>query len=87
MLAVLVVPLWPAATTPFPPCNYPGAVNPDNRLATCPPDNANYEAIALSLLVLLWLAVVLIGLISFALARFVRWRTRQRNVGGAGGET
>lgn len=77
VIAVLGVPLWPAASTPLPPCNYPGAIAPENGLPTCPPDNANYEAIAVSLLVLLWLAVVLMGLIAFALSRFMRWRRRQ----------
>lgn len=85
VIAVLVVPLWPAASTPFPACNYPGAVAPDNGLATCPPDNANYEAIGVSLLVLLWLAGVLVGFIAFALSRFLRWRRRDSLAGGCRG--
>jgi hypothetical protein len=76
MFALLVMPLWPAASTPLPACNYPGAVGPDNGLPTCPPDNANYEAIGISLLVLLWLAGVFVGFIAFALSRFLRGRQR-----------
>ncbi len=76
IVAVLVIPLLPEALTPLPPCNYHGAVNQDPALPTCPPDNANYVAIGMSLLVLLWLAVASIGLIAFALTRVLRWRTK-----------
>jgi hypothetical protein len=80
IVAVLVIPLLPEAMTPFPPCNYHGAVNQDPGLPTCPPDNANYGAIGLALLVLLWLAVASIGLIAFAVTRFLRWRMQQRDL-------
>lgn len=72
IIAALVISLLPEAITPFPPCNYHGVINPDPSLATCPPDSANYEAIGASLLVLLWLAVVSIGLTAFALTRVLR---------------
>lgn len=74
ILAVLVISLLPEAMTPLPPCNYHGVVNPDPALPTCPPDAANYGVIGVSLLVLLWLAGGSIGLIAFALTRFLRWR-------------
>jgi hypothetical protein len=78
ILAALVISLLPEAMTPFPPCNYRGVVNPDPALPACPPDDANYGAIGASLLVLLWLAGGSIGLIAFALTRFLRWRAQQR---------
>ncbi len=74
ILAVPVISLLPEAMTPLPPCNHHGVVNPDPTLPTCPPDDANYEAIGASLLVLLWLAVASIGLAAFVLTRFLRWR-------------
>jgi hypothetical protein len=80
MVAVLVIPLLPEAMTRFPPCNYHGVVNPDPALPTCPPDSANYAAIGLWLLVVLWLAVASIGLAAFALTRFVRWLRQQRDL-------
>ena len=80
MVAVLVIPLLPEAMTPFPPCNYHGVVNPNPALPTCPLDSANYAAIGLSLLVLLWLAVASIGLTAFALTRLVRWLRQQRDL-------
>ena len=76
VIAALVLPLWPAASTPLPACNYAGGPALENGLPTCPPDNANYEAIGASLLVLLWLAGVMVGLMAFALAWFFRWGTR-----------
>ena len=74
IVAALVISLLPEAMTPFPPCNYHGVVNPDPALRTCPPDNANYAAAGVSLLILLWLAVASIGLTAFALTRFLRSR-------------
>ena len=76
VVAVLVIPLLPEAMTPLPPCNYHVDTNPDPALPTCPPDNANYGAIGVSLLLLLWLAAVSVGLIPFALTRFLRPRYR-----------
>ena len=76
-IAVPVVQLWPAANAPLPPCNYQGLGNEENGLLTCPPDNANYEAIGMSLLILLWLAGIVIGLIAFAISRFVRRQGRR----------
>ena len=69
-IAVPVVLLWPTATAPFPPCNYQGAGNPDPTVPTCPPDNANYDAIGVSLLTLLWLAGISVGLMAFAISWF-----------------
>lgn len=75
-IAVPVVQLWPAANTTSPPCNYQGAGNQDPALPTCPPDDANYEAIGMSLLILLWLAGIVIGLIAVGVSWFVRRRTQ-----------
>jgi hypothetical protein len=77
-VAVLVIPLLPEAMTPLPPCNYHEATNPDPALPTCPPDNANYGAIGVALLILLWLVAASVGLIAFALTRFLRTRYRPR---------
>ncbi len=77
IVAAVVISLLPEATTPLPPCNYREVINPDPALPFCPPDNANYAAIGVSLLVLLWLAVAAIGLIAFALPRFLRRRPRE----------
>ena len=68
-IAVPVVQLWPAANTPSSPCNYQGAGNQDPALPTCPPDDANYGAIGMSLLILLWLAGVVIGLVALGMSR------------------
>ena len=70
-LAVPAVQLWPAANTPTPPCNYHGSGIQDPALPPCPPDGANYEAIGLSLLVVLWLAGVIIGLGALGISRLV----------------
>jgi hypothetical protein len=70
-LAVPAVQLWPAANTPTPPCNYHGSGVQDPALQTCPPDGANYEAIGMSLLVVLWLAGVTIGLTALGISRLV----------------
>jgi hypothetical protein len=75
-IAVPIVLLWPAANAPLPPCNYPGGGAQDPALPTCPPDNANYEAILMSLLVLVWLAGIVCGLISLGISRFLRRRER-----------
>ncbi len=79
-IAVPMVLLWPAATAQPSACNYQGAVNQDPALPTCPPDNANYEAILMSLLILLWLAGTVIGLGAVAISRFVRRRERPPEV-------
>ena len=80
IVAVLVISLLPDAMTPFPPCNYHGVINPDPSLPTCPPDSANYAAIGASLLVMLWLAVVSIGLTAFAMTRLLRRRVQRGDV-------
>ena len=72
VVAVLAIPLLPEAMTPLPPCNYHEDPNPDPALPSCPPDNANYAAIGVFLLVLVWLAVASVGLIAFALTRLLR---------------
>lgn len=69
IIAVLIVPMWPAATTAFPPCNSGGATSPDPALPTCPPDNANYEAIGVFLYAVLWLIGAIIMLVAFAVSR------------------
>lgn len=84
LIAVPVVQLRPAANTPSPPCNYQGAGNQGPALPTCPPDDANYEAIGMSLLILLWLAGVIIGLIAMGISWFVRWRNRAPRPGVPG---
>jgi len=56
------------------PCNYQGAGNQDPALPTCPPDNANYAAIGMSLLIVLWLAGVVVALIALGTSWLVRWR-------------
>ena len=73
-LAVPAVQLWPAANAPTAPCNYHGSGVQDPALPPCPPDGANYEAIGLSLLIVLWLGGVIIGLAVFGIARLVRRR-------------
>jgi hypothetical protein len=75
-IAVPVVLLWPAANAPLAPCNYRGAGNQDPALPTCPPDNANYEAVLMSLLIVVWLAGIVIGLALLAISRFLRRRER-----------
>ena len=77
LFAVLALSLWPAASTPRPLCNPPGAVAPDNVLPTCPPDDANYAAIGLSLLTLLWVAGAVVWLMAFGAAWFGRRRRRE----------
>ncbi|HYI66951.1 MAG TPA: hypothetical protein VEW95_08525 [Candidatus Limnocylindrales bacterium] len=74
-LAIPAVQLWPAANTPAPACNYHGSGIQDPALPPCPPDGANYEAIGLSLLVVLWLAGVTIGLGALAVSRFLAGRS------------
>jgi hypothetical protein len=81
LIAVLIVPLWPAASAPFPPCAYQGAANQDTGLPPCPPDNANYEAIGVFLLILLWSSGIVILLLAFALARVARWHGDRRGAG------
>lgn len=71
-IAIPVVQLWPAASTLLPPCNYHGSGIQDPALPPCPPDGANYEAIGVSLLVVLWLAGLTIGLSALAISRFLR---------------
>jgi hypothetical protein len=73
-LAIPVVQLWPEATAPSPLCNSQGAGNQDPALPTCPPDNANYEAIGISLLIVLWLAGVVVALIALGISWLARWR-------------
>jgi hypothetical protein len=77
IVAALVIPLLPEAMTPLPPCNYREVINPDPALPPCPMDDANYAAIGVALLVLLWLVVAVIGLSAFALTRFLRRRPRK----------
>ena len=75
IIAILVVPLWPAATTPFAPCVSPGEVSPDPALLPCPPDDANYEGIGIFLLLVLWTAGVVILLVGSFIARIARRRS------------
>ena len=70
-LAVPAVQLWPAANTPTPACNYHGSGIQDPALPPCAPDDANYDAIGMSLLVVLWLAGVTIGLSALGISRLV----------------
>jgi hypothetical protein len=72
LIAILVVPLWPAATTPFAPCVGPGEASPDPALPPCPPDDANYEGIGIFLLLVLWIAGVVILFVGFVIARVAR---------------
>jgi hypothetical protein len=81
LIAVLVVPLLPAASAPFPPCNPGGAINPDPSLLTCPMDDANYEAIAVFLYLVLWAFGILVLVVAFAISRMAR-RSRE----GPGGD-
>ena len=76
LIAALALPMWPKAVTPREPCNYAGAVAPDNGLPTCPPDDANYEAIGVSLLIVLWVAGAVVWLTAFAAAWL--WRRQAR---------
>lgn len=78
LFAVLIVSLWPAATSPMPPCAYPGAVNQDPALAPCPPDLVNYEGIEILVLFLFWLGGTVILLLAFALSRLARWQRERR---------
>ena len=66
------MPLWPAATTPFAPCAWPGVAAPDPALPPCPPDDANYEAIGVFLLLVLWAVGVVVLVVAFAVARVRR---------------
>jgi len=72
LIAVLVVPLLPAASAPLPPCNPSGAINPDPSLITCPMDDANYEAIAVFLYLVLWAFGILVLVVAFAVSRIAR---------------
>jgi hypothetical protein len=73
-LAIPLVQLWPEATATLPPCNYHGAANQDPALPPCPPDDANYEAIGVSLLIVVWLVGVVIGTIALGISWLVRRR-------------
>ena len=72
LIAIMIVPLWPAATTPFAPCALHGAAFPDPALPPCPPDNANYEGIGIFLLLLLWVGGVVILMVGSHIARVAR---------------
>jgi Trk-type K+ transport system membrane component len=78
LIAVQVIPLWPAATAPFPPCVYQGADRPDPSLPVCPPDNANYEAIGVFLLLLVWLGGIGVLFVAFAVSRLAGRARSQR---------
>jgi hypothetical protein len=80
LIVVLTVPFWSAATTPSRPCAYPGAVNQDATLPPCPPDDANYEAIGIGLLVLLWFGGTAVLLVAFGLSRVRRWLGARRRI-------
>ncbi len=77
VIAVLAAPLVPAAATPLPRCAPNSASNPDPALPPCPPDDANYAAIGVFLLVVLWLAVGALLLIAFAGSCVGRWIVRR----------
>ena len=79
-IAIPVVQLWPAANTPPPACNYQGSGIQDPALPPCPPDDANYEAIGMSLLIVLWLAGVIIGLSAFGISRLVGRRGKRETL-------
>lgn len=78
LLGVLIGSLWPAATAPWPPCAYPGAVNQDSALPPCPPDAVNVEGIEILLLFMFWFGGTVTLLLAFALLRLARWQRRRR---------
>jgi hypothetical protein len=74
LIAIPVLLLWPAATTPFAPCVSPNATIPDPTLPPCPPDDANYEGIFILLLLILWAAGVAVVMVGYLVARARRHR-------------
>jgi hypothetical protein len=78
LFAVQIGSLLPAASAPWPPCAYQGAMNRDPALPPCPPDAVNVEGIAILLLLLFWLGGAMVLLLAFALSRLAGWQRGRR---------
>jgi hypothetical protein len=69
VIVIAMVPSWPAATAPQPPCAYAGNPNPNPALPICPMDGANYAGLAVLLLFALWVIGLLVLLTAFVVSR------------------